>query len=99
MVQFIVKIGNSYRLKCVNTIDNIDLFTYILVPFADNLCQQFGPRLGPVFDIHGIPEIVFLKSWFWKKISRPKKSCKNSHYASRSVLTFQNKVYKYSANP
>ena len=57
MVQFIVKMGNSIRLKCVNTLDNIDLFTYVLVPSADNLCS---PDLDPD-QAQCLTFLVFLK--------------------------------------
>ena len=47
---------------------------------ADSLCKQFGPRSGPtkslswsgsrLFDTDSVPQRIFWKSEFWKKISR-----------------------------
>ena len=53
--------------------ENLILTHYLLVSPADNLCEQFGPRSWSrkrrawsrfnLFDT----EMVFRKSWFWKK--------------------------------
>ena len=47
---------------------------------ADSLCKQFGPRSGPtkslswsgsrLLDTDSVPQRIFWKSEFWKKISR-----------------------------
>ena len=66
---------------------NFPNWQYLPVSSSDNLCKQFGSRSGPtkcrvwygskLFDTDGIPERIFLKSYFWKKKSADSKKSPN----------------------
>ena len=87
---------------CPKTSQLLQLITLcLLVSSADNFCKKFGPRPGPtkcraesrskltVWRFDGIPEILFLKSWFWKKSADDKKASKemvNGNYQLISNL-------------